>query len=378
MKSQNTIILSLGTNMGHKLENLLTCIDAIHHTIATIIEVSKVYETPAWGFEGEAFYNCVVTIHTHKSAAKILSQILKLEKELGRIRSHSGNYESRKIDIDIISFNDEIIETESLKIPHIHLHNRKFVLFPLRDVAPKWNHPKLNKSISELIISCEDESEITEIGKLKNPIENLDFQQLNYIAIEGNIGAGKTTLATKIAEDCNAKTVLERFADNPFLPKFYKDQSRYAFPLEMSFLADRYQQLSDDLAQFDLFKDFVVADYHIFKSIIFAKVTLQEDEFRLYKTMFDIMYKDMPKPDLYVYLYQNTERLLANIKKRGRTYEQEIPAEYLEKINRGYLDYIKSQADLNVLIIDISDLDFVKKQKDYVFILNEIKKKIEN
>ncbi len=238
--------------------------------------------------------------------------------------------------------------------------------------------PTVYKTISELISSCEDNSEITEIGQLKNPIENLDFQQLNYIAIEGNIGAGKTTLATKIAEDCNAKTVLERFADNPFLPKFYKDQSRYAFSLEMSFLADRYQQLSDDLAQFDLFKDFVVADYHIFKSIIFAKVTLQEDEFRLYKTMFDIMYKDMPKPDLYVYLYQNTERLLANIKKRGRSYEQEIPAEYLEKINRGYLDYIKSQADLNVLIIDISDLDFVKKQEDYVFILNEIKEKIEN
>ncbi len=378
MKTQNTIQLSLGTNMGNKLENLQTCVDALHTNIATTIQVSKVYETPAWGFEGEAFYNCVVTIHTYKSAPKILSQILKLEKELGRIRSHSGNYESRKIDIDIISFNDEIIENETLVIPHIHLHNRKFVLFPLRDVSPKWSHPKLNKTISELLISCEDASEITEIGHLKNPIENLDFQQLNYIAIEGNIGAGKTTLATKIAEDCNAKTVLERFADNPFLPKFYKDQSRYAFPLEMSFLADRYQQLSDDLAQFDLFKDFVVADYHIFKSIIFAKVTLQEDEFRLYKTMFDIIYKEMPKPDLYVYLYQNTERLLANIKKRGRNYEQEIPAEYLEKINRGYLDYIKSQADLNVLIIDISDLDFVKKQKDYVFILNEIKKKIEN
>lgn len=378
MKSQNTILLSLGTNIGNKLENLQTCIDALHTTIATITQVSKIYETPAWGFEGEAFYNCMITIHTNKSAQKILNQILKLEKELGRIRSHSGNYEARKIDIDIISFNDESIETENLIIPHIHLHNRKFVLFPLRDIAPHWNHPKLNKTISELIISCEDKSEITEIGHLKNPIENLDFQQLNYIAIEGNIGAGKTTLATKIAEDYNAKTVLERFADNPFLPKFYKDQNRYAFPLEMSFLADRYQQLSDDLAQFDLFKDFVVADYHIFKSIIFAKVTLQEDEFRLYKTMFDIMYKDMPKPDLYVYLYQNTERLLANIKRRGRTYEQEIPAEYLEKINRGYLDYIKSQADLNILIIDISDLDFVKKQQDYVFILNEIHKKIKN
>jgi deoxyadenosine/deoxycytidine kinase len=246
----------------------------------------------------------------------------------------------------------------------------------MNDIAPKWKHPRLNKTISELLISCEDTSEIKEIGNLQNPTLNLGLKQLNYIAIEGNIGAGKTTLATKIAEDCNAKLILERFADNPFLPKFYKDQNRYAFPLEMSFLADRYQQLSDDLAQFDLFKDFIVADYHIFKSQIFAKVTLQEDEFRLYKTMFDIMYKEMTKPDLYVYLYQNTDRLLANIKKRGRSYEQDIPTNYLEKINQGYLEYIKSQTDINALIIDISDLDFVKNQEDYIYILNEIQNKI--
>jgi deoxyadenosine/deoxycytidine kinase len=144
----------------------------------------------------------------------------------------------------------------------------------------------------------------------------------------------------------------------------------------MSFLADRYQQISDDLAQFDLFKDFIVADYHIFKSLIFAKVTLAEDEFRLYKTMFDIIYKEMPKPDLYIYLYQSTERLLINIKERGRSYEQEIPAAYLEKINNGYLEYIKSQKNLNVLIIDVTDRDFQSNQEDYVFILNEIQNKI--
>ena len=144
----------------------------------------------------------------------------------------------------------------------------------------------------------------------------------------------------------------------------------------MSFLADRYQQISDDLAQFDLFKDFIVADYHIFKSLIFAKVTLAEEEFRLYKNLFDIIYKEMPKPDLYVYLYQNTEKLLQNIKRRGRSFEQEISKNYLEKINNGYLDYIKTQKDLNVLVIDVSEKDFVKNQKDYIFIMNEIKKKI--
>ena len=106
---------------------------------------------------------------------------------------------------------------------------------------------------------------------------------------------------------------MERFADNPFLPKFYEDQSRYAFPLEMSFLADRYKQLSGDLAQFDLFKEFIVADYHIFKSLFFAKITLTEDEYRLYRKLFDIIDREMPKPDLYIYLHQNPERLLQNI-----------------------------------------------------------------
>jgi deoxyadenosine/deoxycytidine kinase len=307
-----------------------------------------------------------------------LKQVLKVEKTLGRVRSKDLGYQARIIDVDIIAFDEEIIATENLQIPHPLLQDRKFVLQPMLDLGLNWEHPILKKSAFQLLAQTEDVSELLAVHSITAPIERLALQQFNYIAIEGNIGAGKTTLASKLAEDCNAKLVLERFADNPFLPKFYKDQSRYAFPLEMSFLADRYQQLSDDLAQFDLFKDFVVADYHIFKSLIFAKVTLQEDEFRLYKTMFDIIHKEMPKPDLYVYLYQNTDRLLRNIKKRGRSYEQEIEASYLEKINQGYLDYIKTQTDLNVLIIDVSELDFVKNQAHYLFLLNEINNKIKN
>jgi deoxyguanosine kinase len=176
-----------------------------------------------------------------------------------------------------------------------------------------------------------------------------------------------------MSDEFNAKIVLERFADNPFLPKFYKDEERYAFPLEMSFLADRYQQLSDDLAQFDLFKNFIVSDYYIFKSLIFAQVTLQNDEYKLYRKMFDLMYKEIVKPDLYVYLYQNTERLLKNIQKRGREYEQDIEAAYLEKIHDGYTNFIKTQQDLNILVIDVSELDFVNNKVDYKTILNQIK-----
>lgn len=375
MKLQHQVVLSIGSNQGSRLENIQKCIDLIHQNVGTVIQVSKLYETPAWGFESDAFYNCALLLHTYSSAQKILNQILKVEKELGRIRLNQEGYQSRIIDVDLIAFDAEIIDTEKLQIPHPLMQNRNFVLLPMQDLKLNWKHPILQKTVSELIAITTDDSVCTVVQDLKSPIGEIPLNQFNYVAFEGNIGAGKTTLVHKIAEDFNGKTVLERFADNPFLPKFYKDQNRYAFPLEMSFLADRYQQLADDLAQFDLFKDFIVADYHIFKSLIFAKITLAEDEYRLYRNLFDIIYKEMPKPDLYIYLYQNTDRLLQNIKKRGRVYEQNIEAAYLEKINNGYLEYIKSQTDLNVLIIDVSDRDFVKNHEDYLYILNEIKNK---
>lgn len=376
MKWQKKVVLSLGSNQGNRRENIENCIQLIHRKIGLVLRVSKLYETPSWGFESDAFYNCALVLHTSFSAEKILRKIAAIEKELGRIRKKTDKYEARIIDIDIVSMEDQVVASEELRIPHPQMQNRLFVLLPVQDLKLEWKHPLLQKTVQELILSCEDTSECAIVSDLDSPYQKYRVNTLNYIAIEGNIGAGKTTLASRIATDFNAKLVLERFADNPFLPKFYKDQNRYAFPLEMSFLADRYQQLADDLSQFDLFKDFVVADYHIFKSLIFAKVTLQEDEFRLYKTLFDIIYREMPKPDLYVYLYQNTDRLLRNIKKRGRSYEQEIPAGYLDKINKGYLDYIKTQTDLNVLVVDISDFDFVKKQEDYLKILEAIQHKI--
>lgn len=376
MKFQNEAVLSIGSNSGNRLEHVVSCILHIHNNVATVVRVSALYETPAWGFEGDDFYNCAVLVHTCKTARQLLNSILAAEAQMGRVRNDVPGYAARNIDIDIISFNDEVVEEEGLQIPHPRMQGRKFVLYPMRDIVPEWEHPVLKADIGQLIDDTDDNSPVKEVLKLEHPLAGITLDSCNYIAIEGNIGAGKTTLAGKISEDFNAKLVLERFADNPFLPKFYKDQSRYAFSLEMSFLADRYQQLSDDLSQFDLFRDFVVADYHIFKSLIFAKVTLSEDEYRLYRKLFDIIYKEMPKPGLYVYLYQNTERLLQHIKKRGRSYEQDIDAGYLEKINRGYFEYIKSQTGLNVLILDVSDRDFVQNQEDYIWILAQINEKL--
>jgi deoxyguanosine kinase len=375
MNLQHQVVLSLGSNQGNRLENIEQCIELIHQEIGTIIKVSKLYETPSWGFESEAFYNCALVLHTSQTPQQILQEVLIVEKKLGRIRSENAGYQSRIIDIDLIAFDAEVVNFEHLHIPHPLMQNRKFVLLPFQDLNLQWEHPIFKKSIPELLQITPDDSVCEVVQELKSPLDKIILNQYNYIAIEGNIGAGKSTLALKMAQDFNAKTVLERFADNPFLPKFYEDQNRYAFSLEMSFLADRYQQLSDDLSQFDLFKDFIIADYHIFKSLLFSKITLGDEEFRLYRTLFDIIYKEMPKPDLYIYLYQNTERLLQNIKNRGRSYEQDITAEYLEKINKGYLEYIKTQTNLNVLVIDVSNRDFVNKQEDYLFVLNKIQEK---
>lgn len=324
------------------------------------------------GFEGDDFLNCAILVQSTLSPNKIMDAILSIEKKMGRQRK-KGGYTSRPIDIDILLVDAVIKESKKLTIPHPEMQNRKFVLQPLAEIAAQTDHPVFKKKIIKLLAETTDESQLEKQSKwLVNPKSDYDISAFNYIAIEGNIGAGKTSLATQIASDFNAKLILERFKDNPFLPKFYKDQQRYAFPLEMSFLADRYQQLLDDIKQFDLFKECVVADYDVYKSLIFAKVTLAEEEYTLYKKLFHLMHKELPKPDVYIYLYQNTERLLENIQKRGRKYEQSIEADYLKKINQGYLEFIKNQHDNRIKVIDISELDFVKNRKDYLTVLKQI------
>ncbi len=196
---------------------------------------------------------------------------------------------------------------------------------------------------------------------------------MRFLVIEGNIGAGKTTLSKMIAEEYNAQLVLEQFADNPFLPKFYNDQERYSFPLELSFLADRYYQIKKQVFNPDLFHSLVVADYFFAKSAIFAQNTLKDDEYRLFRQIFDIVFETMPKPDLYVYLHADTNQLLKNIKTRGRDYEQNISADYLENIKNGYFNFFKQITSFPILIIDINNVDFIgnsdifKQMKEAVF-----------
>lgn len=371
MNPLKTVYIALGSNEGARFDLLQKAIEEIQLRTGDVHAVSGVYETPAWGFEGNSFLNACIAVNSRFDSQTILKQLLEIEQHFGRQRSHGKGYSNRPIDLDILLVEEEVIRTSNLTVPHPELENRNFVLAPLADIASEVKHPLKKVKIKQLFEASEKEGIVMVSEKLELP-KKFSFSGFNYIAVEGNIGAGKTSFSTMVSQDFNARLILERFKDNPFLPKFYEDAPRYAFPLEMSFLADRYQQLADDLAQYDLFTEFVISDYDVFKSLIFAKITLHDDEYSLYQKLFHLMYKELVKPDLYVYLYQNTDRLLENIKKRGRDYEQNIQADYLANINRSYLSFIKSQPGLNVKIIDISDLDFVNKRQDYLQLLGEI------
>jgi deoxyguanosine kinase len=194
----------------------------------------------------------------------------------------------------------------------------------------------------------------------------------NYVVIEGNIGAGKTTLASKISEQFNARLILERFADNPFLPKFYNEPEKYSFPLELSFLASRYKQLMDELVPQDLFKTFTIADYYFMKSLVFASSTLTGDEYNLYRQIFFIIYANLPKPDIYVYLHVNPDNLIKNIDKRGRSYEKNITREYLQKIQDSYFSFFRQNPDNKYIVIDVNNLDFVADDTHYNKIIDII------
>jgi deoxyguanosine kinase len=198
------------------------------------------------------------------------------------------------------------------------------------------------------------------------------MEDLRFLVIEGNIGAGKTTLATRLSEELDAKLVLEQFADNPFLPKFYDDKEKYSFPLELSFLADRYNQIKKEVLQPELFKTMMISDYYFTKSAVFARNTLQEDEYRLFRRLFNIVFESLPKPDLYVYLHLSVENLIKNIRKRGRAYEQQMDPRYLEQLQQGYFEYLRQVTQFPIVIIDTNLINFVDHTEDYLLLKNAI------
>ena len=199
----------------------------------------------------------------------------------------------------------------------------------------------------------------------------------SFVTIEGNIGAGKTTLANLLSNHLNARLILEEFAENPFLPKFYQSPEQYAFPLELFFMAERYKQLKELLQTNDLFQNITVSDYLFTKCLLFAKVNLPEEEFRLYQKLFDIINPQIIQPDLLIYLHSPVSKLQENIKKRNRSFEQEIPNDYLFTLQETYTQYIK-QHNIKTLFIDASNADFIGNPKHLEIVLEALDKDYEN
>lgn len=201
--------------------------------------------------------------------------------------------------------------------------------------------------------------------------------QYHFVTIEGNIGAGKTTLAHLLARHYNARLVLEQFADNPFLPKFYENPRQYAFPLELFFMAERFKQLKELIQQKDLFHSVTISDYLFTKCLLFAKINLPEDEFRLYQRLFDIVHQQLVQPDILIYLHTPVNKLQENIRKRNRPYEQNIPDSYLLSIQETYSHYIRQQ-NVKTLIVDAAQADFLDNESHLQAIIDALDKKYEN
>jgi len=195
--------------------------------------------------------------------------------------------------------------------------------------------------------------------------------EIRHIAIEGVIGAGKTTLATMLSEQLGARLVLEKFEENPFLPKFYEDPEHYAFQTQIFFLLSRFRQ-QQDLFQADLFHDFIVSDYIFEKDKIFAYLTLQDDELKLYESVLTAIEKNIPTPDLVVYLQSSVDRLMSNIRNRARKMEENMSQEYIRELNEAYNYFFFRYKSAPLLIVKATDIDFVNRKGDFENLVTQI------
>ena len=355
------VYLSLGSNIGDRQLFLQLAIGLITYRIGEVKQVSSIVETPAWGFEGDTFYNACLSLETALSPQEVLEELIAIEIILGRKRKTTKEYQARNIDLDILLYGDELINTQNLSIPHPRMEKRNFVLAPLAEIAAKSIHPILKKNIKQLFQESEDPALVTLIeANLFIP------QRKEFIAIEGNIGAGKTTFTHQLQAAIGGTLLLENFYDNPYLADFYQDPEAFALKVETAFLEERILQLSS----FFKLKNTppVIADFSLEKSLLFAQQNLSAIDFIAYKKDYINASTKLPQPDLVLFLAQSIPQLQKNIQKRGRDFEQGISDQYLQKIETGYKQWQKNST-LNIGELNTKGIDFVQDKDAFYSLL---------
>ena len=362
--------ISLGSNEGQRLKNLQEAVVQIQKQVGVLTDLSSLYETPAWGFEGPDFLNACIGVQTDFLPSELLQKLLKIERKMGRLRTSETGYKSRNIDLDLLFFEDHVIENDDLILPHPRLELRNFILYPMCEIAPDFVHPRLGKDMAHLLNFCGDTSHPSQLP-LSQWSSDIFFED-QLLVFEGNIGVGKTSLTQKIARDFKVPSLLENFSSNPYLKKFYEQPDRFALSLENYFLEDRFRQF-DNFIKESTSQKMSVADHSLFKSLVFAKINLSTKDFQDFKANYERLSAQLVFKQKVIFLHQPLEKLMKQIKSRGRTYEQNITRDYLEKIEEGYQNFQEEHWSTPFNRIDLNDLDFIDDERAYQILLHRIK-----
>lgn len=365
------VALSLGANIGNRIGTLRQAVRMIEQLDGVSeLKVSGLYRTAPVGYTPQPeFINCAATLRTTSPPEQLLQQLRGIEQALGRQRRE--RWREREIDIDILVFDQRIIVTPTLVVPHPEMSNRAFVLVPLAEIAPSLRHPIFNATVAELLDQLQDKSGVERMEDGHEITADAAADLPRHIAVEGVIGAGKTTLATELAKRLEGRLVLEQFEENPFLPHFYRDPERHAFQTQIFFLLSRYRQ-QEAFRQPDLFHRTIVSDYLFDKDRIFASLTLSDHELALYDNVVTALEPSVPKPDVVIYLQSSVERLMANIQKRGRAMEREITAAYLEQLSEAYTRYLLRYTAAPVLIVNTDQVDLANDPEALPLLLQSL------
>ena len=359
----NKIYLGLGSNKGDRKEHISHAIDLIAHNNKCRIEkISSLYETTPYGLSDQPnFYNAVMEISSELKIDELYEFLKNIEAEIGRSKNEI-RWGPREIDVDILFYNNLIYNSDKLSVPHRDLLKRDFVIIPLLEIAVDIVHPVIDKKLSDLDFTEVEQHIIRKINFSTKYI--IKLSDLRYIAIEGVIGAGKSSLAQKLSEKLSANLIMEEFEENPFLEKFYGDRKRFAFQTQMFFLINRYKQ-QQRLNQQELFSSYIVSDYIFEKDKIFAYLNLSGEELKLYENIFPLLEREIPKPDLVIFLQSSIDRLMQNIKSRGRGFEKNLTRTYLVELSEAYNNFFFKYNTTPLLIVNTTDIDFVNRNEDF-------------